>query len=262
MVPLQRLCEWLCPRAFYGWCVVGLCGLGVSCSAPGDSYFFLCFVKAFVEDVGIARTTVASLWSSSLVLAACTAPFGGNLIDRYGSLRILTIIAIPYCAAVAVFGRVQSETQLFAAIFIVRSLGPGWMVIAFNKLFNGWWRRRRGRAAAVLGLFGQLRILVVPALLVSIEANGWRSTYPLFAAIILATLALVLPNVRDRAELCGLHPDGDSCSHGATGSPPPSPSSGKPDLSAKRVLRTACRTPFFLIFCCSSWLMSSSWGEL
>ena len=36
------------------------------------------------------------------------------------------------------------------------------MVIAFNKLFNGWWQKKRGRAAAVLGLFNQLRLNLVP----------------------------------------------------------------------------------------------------
>ena len=49
--------------------------------------------------------------------------------------------------AVAAMGLVQNAPQLFGAIFIVRALGPGWINIAFNKIFNGWWEKKRGRAA-------------------------------------------------------------------------------------------------------------------
>ena len=51
-------------------------------------------------------TAVASIWSTSLLCAAVTAPFGGNLIDRYGPRRVLLILALPYCAAVAALGLV------------------------------------------------------------------------------------------------------------------------------------------------------------
>ena len=49
MVPLQRLCEAMCPTIFYGWTVVLLVGLGMSCASPGHSFFFLNFVDSFIS---------------------------------------------------------------------------------------------------------------------------------------------------------------------------------------------------------------------
>ena len=62
----------------------------------------------------------------------------------------------------------------------------------------------------MLGLFGQTSLLCVPATRALIDAVGWRQTYFWSAAIILATLCLVLPCVCDRAEQAGLRPDGDA----------------------------------------------------
>eukprot|EP01045_Picozoa_sp_COSAG04_P037343 COSAG04_NODE_9496_length_858_cov_1.988142_1_plen_103_part_10 len=103
---------------------------------------------------------------------------------------MLVVISAPFCLGVASLGLVQDTRQLLAAIFVVRSLGPGWLVIAFNKLFNGWWDKRRGRAAAVLSIFNQLSFLFVPVTRSLIDAVGWRATYFWFAAGIAATLCL------------------------------------------------------------------------
>ena len=254
---LQRLFAACAPGLFYGWVVVVLVGFGVSCSGPGHSYFFLSFVDSFMASLGVSRTTVAGLWSSCLLCAAATEPIGGALIDRIGPRKMLIAIALPFSAATAALGLVQTPTQLFATIFVVRSLGPGWLCIGFNKLFNGWWLRRRGRAAAVLGLFGQTSLLCVPATRALIDAVGWRATYFWSAAIILATLCLVLPCVRDRAEQAGLRPDGDAAS------------SNKADGSASPVgqqqglsFRAACGTVFFPVFCFNYFECAVVWGAL
>ena len=107
---LQRVCSVLCPSVFYGWTVVILVGLGMSCASPGHSFFFLNFVDSFIS-IGIPRTTVASLWSTCLVCAACTAPIGGNLIDRLGPRRVLLVVSVPFCMAVAALGLVQSAPR-------------------------------------------------------------------------------------------------------------------------------------------------------
>ena len=44
-VPLQLATARCCPSVFYGWYVVLLVGFGMSCAAPGHSFFFLNFVS-------------------------------------------------------------------------------------------------------------------------------------------------------------------------------------------------------------------------
>jgi len=270
MVPLQRAVEALCPSFFYGWIVVILVGFGMSCAAPGHSFFFLNFVDSFIEDVGIPRTTVATLWSTCLLCAACTAPIGGNIVDRVGPHRVLMAVSVPFCIAVAALGRVQSAPQLFAAIFIVRALGPGWINIAFNKIFNGWWEKKRGRAASLLGVFHNCSLLFVPATRAVIDAVGWRAAYSLFAVICAGTLAFVVLNVRDRADLLGLVPDGDgsrswhgnSSGSSATGKPSPKPRTPHKLPPCHRVFCAACRTAFFPVYLVVSFTMEVAWGGL
>ena len=257
---LQRVCSVLCPSVFYGWTVVILVGLGMSCASPGHSFFFLNFVDSFIS-IGIPRTTVASLWSTCLVCAACTAPIGGNLIDRLGPRRVLLVVSVPFCMAVAALGLVQSAPQLFGAIFIVRALGPGWINIAFNKIFNGWWEKKRGRAASVLGVFHNCALLFVPATRAVIKAVGWREAYGTFALICFCILGFVLLNVRDRADVLGLQPDGASDLRGL--SVADSAQRNPKKLPAcHRVFRDACRTAFFPVYLIVSFTMEVAWGGL
>ena len=262
-VPLQLATARCCPSVFYGWYVVLLVGFGMSCAAPGHSFFFLNFVNSFIEDVEIPRTTVASLWSTCLVCAAATAPIGGNIIDRVGPRRVLIFATPPFIAAVFAMGRVQSAPQLFGAIFAVRALGPGWICIAFNKVFNGWWDKKRGRAAAVLGLFHQLALLFVPGTRALIDGVGWRAAFAWSAALIAATLLIVLPNIRDRAELVGLRPDGVGIGNGlaAISTQARDPPAVKLP-SCRHAFCNACRTPFFPVYLVTSTTMDVAWGAM
>ena len=258
---LQRICNVLCPSVFYGWTVVILVGLGMSCASPGHSFFFLNFVDSFIS-IGIPRTTVASLWSTCLVCAACTAPIGGNLIDRLGPRRILLVVSVPFCMAVAALGLVQNAPQLFGAIFIVRALGPGWINIAFNKIFNGWWEKKRGRAASVLGVFHNCALLFVPATRAVINAVGWREAYGTFALVCFCTLGFVLLNVRDRADALGLHTDGESYHRRLSVADSDAKRDPKNLPACHRVFRQACRTAFFPVYLIVSFTMEVAWGGL
>jgi MFS family permease len=202
---------------------------------------------------------VASLWSSCLLCAACTAPIGGNLVDRVGPRRVLVAVFIPFCMAVAALGLVQNAPQLFCAIFIVRALGPGWINIAFNKIFNGWWEKKRGRAASLLGVFHNCALLFVPATRAVINAIGWRKAYGMFALICFWVLAVVLLNVRDRADLLGLQPDGRSSRLPV--SDLSKPASNKLP-ACHRVFCKACRTVFFPVYLVVSFTMEVAWGGL
>ena len=86
MVPLQRLCDVLCPRVFYGWAVVILVGLGMSCASPGHSFFFLNFVDSFISAYSAEQSKIPRRMHSFCSLASSGILFSYS--DRCWSTRL------------------------------------------------------------------------------------------------------------------------------------------------------------------------------
>lgn len=211
---------------FYGWVIVGIAMLATFASGPGQSYLFSVFIDAIIEDTGISRTGISTLYAAGTFLSAGMVFFISRLADARGPRLTLTIIAFAF--GLACFGMAFATGWLMTAVALaaLRGLGQGALPINGTLLMAQWFVRRRGRAMAIAGLGGALSTATLPPLArMLIDSIGWRESYIVFG---IAIWAVVVPVavllVRNQPEDVGLFPDGaDEPPHGEV-----VPAAGKP----------------------------------
>lgn len=199
-------------RPFYGWAVIFVAALVAFCSGPGQSYVFSVFLDPMIEDTGLSRTLISTLYAAGTGASAAMVMVVSRLADRFGVRMVLIGVATALgaaCFGMAVASGGLAFVILFAAL---RALGQGSMPINATLLAAQWFVRRRGLAVAIMGLgFAASNALLPPVARLLIESFGWRDAY--FGLGLMVWL-LVIPAavliVRNKPEDVGLYPDGDS----------------------------------------------------
>jgi MFS family permease len=107
---------------------------------------------------------------------------------------------------------VQGMGTIFMGLLALRLLGFGSLQLVSNNLVAQWFIRKRGRVMGLASLSLPLGLLIFPALSqYLIEQFGWRWAMGLLGLLVwLVTLPVSLLFFKDRPELYGLQPDGDT----------------------------------------------------
>jgi MFS family permease len=199
-------------RIFYGWVMVAVAALGFFASGPGQSHMFSVFIGPISQDLGLARTEIASAYALATLVAAFGLPYVGRLIDRHGVRKVVLVVASLLGLAAIGFGQVTSLALLTLGFGALRFLGQGSMMLSSANLVAQWFSRRRGFALSLMALgFSASIALHPPAAQWLIDQVGWREAWFWLG---LSTWLLVLPAVallvHDKPEDVGLRPDGAS----------------------------------------------------
>jgi MFS family permease len=199
-------------RFFYGWVVLGIAGLGIFASGPGQSHTFSVFVAPIAEGLGIASASVASAYAFATLVAALGLPYMGRLVDRYGPRRMSVVVIVLLGIACMVFGAAANMLWLALGFACLRFLGQGSLMLNCSNFVAQWFDRRRGFAMSLMALGFAVSMAVHPPLgQWLIDQFGWRQAW---VALGLITWALMLPPLlllaHDKPEDLGLNPDGDA----------------------------------------------------
>ncbi|MDX1665501.1 MAG: MFS transporter, partial [Candidatus Promineifilaceae bacterium] len=229
---------------FYGWVILAVGTLGVIMTSPGQTYAVSIFIEHFIQDLGVSRSLVSTLYAAGTLVGSFALPFVGREIDRRGTRVMVVVIAGIFGLACIYMGFVRGALTLALGFVAIRMFGQGSLSLVSQNAINQWWVQRRGTILGLSGLFVSLLGLgAFPALINwLIPQIGWRLTYPLLGALLLLVMApLGFLFLRDRPELYGLEPDGRRKSGGGVEDAPPS----APDENWTR--GEALRTPTFWI---------------
>lgn len=196
---------------YYGWVIMAAGTLGLIMTSPGQTYAVSVFIEHFIQDLGISRSLVSTLYTAGTLGGSLALPILGRLIDRKGPRVVAVIITILFGLACIYMGFVDNAIMLGIGFLATRMFGQGGLGLVSQHVMNQWWVRRRG---AIMGLSGLgLALLGVggfPALTnYLVTLYGWRLTYPMLGGVILLIMlpvAIVL--FRNRPEHFGLLPDG------------------------------------------------------
>ncbi len=198
---------------YYGWVILGVGTLGLTMTGPGQTYGVSIFIEHFIGDLGLSRSRVSMLYMIGTMSASIVLPFVGRQIDRWGSRRLIVIIAILFGLACVYMGFVRSAAMLGVGFFTLRLLGQGSLSLVSRIVINQWWVRRRGLANGIVGMgYALIGRATFPLLLNAlIPMIGWRETYACLGAALLCGMAPIgWLLVRNRPEEYGLQPDGQS----------------------------------------------------
>lgn len=245
----QRLFAGLRDHAFYGWSMLGVAGIGIFASGPGQSHTFSVFIVAISEDLGLSGTEIASAYGLATLVAALALPQMGRLVDRHGPRRMLIAVVPALAAACLLFGAATGLLWLALGFALLRFLGQGSVMLNSANLVSQWFRAKRGFALGLMALGFSASMAVHPPLSQwLIETVGWRQAWLWLG---LLSLVLLLPPVvlmvYDRPEQVGLRPDGEVVPEGTVDAP-----EAIPGLT----LAEALRTPVFYVLSAGMFAMS------
>ncbi len=234
---------------YYGWLIVAISALGVFFSGPGQTFSNAVFIESYIQEFGLDRTTVSSIYSAATLLSGLLLFFVGRLVDRYGRRLMLTLAALLLALACLYNSYVSGPIMLFFGFFMVRYFGQGSMTLIPNTLVSQWFMKYRGRALSFAGLGGLLGAASFPPLVnLLIDGYGWQQTWRLLG---LALIVLFVPAafyfVRNRPEDVGLQPDGAAAAGDAESGGSPVVAQAEDSWTLSEALRT--RAFWFILIC-------------
>lgn len=201
-------------RFYYGWLMVGIAGIGMFCSGPGQSYTFSVFIEPISRDLGISKTSIASAYAVATLAAAFLLPKAGKLLDRFGPRRALLMVSISLGFACMFFGAAANFLWLAIGFAMLRFMGQGATMLTVSNLVSQWFLSRRGFAMSLMGLGFAASMAIHPLIgEYLISAFGWRIAWVILG---LMTWALMIPPlllVFNKPEAIGLAIDGAQVPH-------------------------------------------------
>ncbi|NJN99458.1 MAG: MFS transporter [Anaerolineales bacterium] len=203
---------------FYGWIILVVGTVGIVMMAPSQTFTISVFIDYFIKDLGISRANISLLYGVATFAGSLLLPLTGRLVDRFGPRLMTPLIAVGLGLASVGVALVHSIFTLFLGLLALRFLGFGSLQLVSNNLIAQWFIRRRGRVMGLAGLSLPIGLMIFPGLSQFwIEQVGWRWAMGLLGLLVwLVMLPVSLLFFKDRPELYGLQPDGDTLAEAAS----------------------------------------------
>ena len=216
-------------RVHYGWVVI-FTGMLATVAAHGFGRMsYTLMLPEMKEGLGLTQALAGLLATGNLVGYLVFAVLGGFLAARYGARRVISLSLVVMGITMLLTGIANSFGWAFA-MRLLTGLGNGGAYVPAMALGSIWFAmRRRGVATGIvsggIGVGTLLGGLIIPHILLSYGADGWRySWYYLGGAVLLVALLCYLL-LRDRPEDLGLEQVGASTAVKTEGKQNPSSSS-------------------------------------
>ncbi len=208
----------------------------------------------FIEDFGLDRTAVSSLYGAGTFAASLSLTWVGRQIDLWGNRRVGLVIGALFGIVLLLCSLINGPIMLFFAFAGMRGLGQGSLPLVSSTAVANWFRYRRGRMMSLLALsFALFQGIYVNVARVLLETMDWRQVFIVLAA---GVAALAVPTfgllMRNRPENYGLSPDKDL---------PVKTQANTKEQGAEDnwTLKEALCTPILWIFVVSR-MLPSAWG--
>ena len=230
---------------YYGWFILALGGLGILMSIPGQTMGVSVFTDYLIDALGMSRLNLSLTYMIGTTLSSLVLSKAGKFYDRHG-VRITILLSGTLMGTVLLFlSRVDQIAGAAAGLtpfspyawgfllmvlgfFLLRFSGQGVMTMISRSMVMKWFDKRRGFAAAILGVITSFGFSYAPRLLDSlIQSHTWREAWQMLALVCGFAMALFgFLFFRDNPRLCGLNPDGKKTGKGKSRSRPSSQEGG------------------------------------
>lgn len=197
---------------FYGWVILGAGTLGIVMMGPSQTFTVSVFLDYLIVDLDISRSTLSLVYGLATLGASFMLPMTGRLLDRYGPRLMVFFVALGLGLACMSLSLVQGLATIFLGFLAVRFLGFGSLQMVSSNLIAQWFVRRRGRVMGLAGLSLGVTVLTFPALAEYLIGRfDWRMAWVLLGLLVwVVMLPVGWLFFRDRPELYGLRPDGET----------------------------------------------------
>ena len=157
----------------------------------GDTYAI--FLLPLSNDLGLARSEVASIYAIYVAAMGVFSPLSGYLFDKFGSRPIY--LGGIFCLGIGYWlsGQLNTLWHLYVCMGIMSGFGAAliWQIPG-QSLISRWFDKNLGTALAfIYAGFGFGILLLAPVANLLIESHGWRLTYQYFGLSFLCLLPFV-----------------------------------------------------------------------
>ena len=189
----------------YGWPVVIVIFL-VLLTIAGIRNIPGLVIKPLEDEFGWSRSGISFAIAVSILMSGLGGPFSGQLIRRFGPMRLLVGALTVAALATGALVWLQNIVQLTVIWGIVVGLVSGVLGIPLGAaLASQWFAARRGLVIGILGAGSSAGALIwVPIFMNITVTSGWRAAMLLGAVLIVILVPLVLVVVRDSPRSVGL----------------------------------------------------------
>ena len=196
-------------RYFHGWNVVGATFVMALWSFGLGFYGLSVYVATLQAVHGWSASAVSTPVTVYYIAGALLTMVIGDLYERFGPRFVVAAGSVAMAAGIAALGHVAEPWQLYPT-FLVMSAGWGAMSgAAINIILAPWFERRRGLAVSIAFNGATLGgVLITPALILLIDALGFRRALGISAALLVVVLGSAARLMRRGPAELGLGPDG------------------------------------------------------
>ncbi len=194
----------------YGWIILVAGSLGRMMTIPGQTVGVSSFLDPMIQDLGLERSVISSLFAISTLIASFGMPFLGRFVDKKGPRLSVLLISSGLAFACFWMGFSQGFVMLGIGFLLLRGLGQGGLTLVSMHVINLWFVERRGLAIGVAGVSFAIGNALFPVLIeIIVNSYGWRLAYFVMGIIICLTiLPIGALFYRDKPEVYGMFTDG------------------------------------------------------
>ena len=173
--------------------VILLCGCAISTVGFGPRAALGLFLTPMSQTYGWGRDVFALALAIQVLVWGAAQPFVGAIADRFGSLRVLSVGALFYCAGLALMAYSTTPGMLDFSAGALTGLGIAGtsftiVIAAFSQLMPPHMRSLAFGAGTAAGSFGQF--LFSPLAVAFIGGFGWQHALVAFGIITLLVIPL------------------------------------------------------------------------
>ena len=231
------------PLLYYGWVNLVVAAFAMVGTLPGRTQGLGLITEPLLRDLGLSRVLFAqiNLWATLIGSLFCIGI--GQLIDRFGSRAVLTVVCLALGTVVLVMSGTTGMLALALLITLTRGFGQSALSVVSLTIVGQWFVRRLSLAMAIYTILLSIGfMLAFPLVGEVVIKNGWRVAWNgIGYAILLILTPAAWFFVRRSPESCGLGQDQELHREADQQNP-----------TTGYTLRQALSTPAFWIFALSS----------
>lgn len=197
-------------KMFYGWWVVLGCVLITTTMVPSVMSMANKFLIPFTTEMGVSRGAFTFSNTILQIMGIFLAPFVTKKLAKGNIRRMQSISIIVFALAYASYGLVQNVYQHYAISFVIGISYLNAAIIPVSIIITNWFQKKRGLAMSIaMAGIGVGGFIFSPLVTMWLSHYGWRTTYFIFAAIILTVcLPVSLFLIKKQPSDKGLQPYG------------------------------------------------------
>lgn len=232
-------------KIFYGWWIVAAGGALQLLGSAFMQQAYGAYVVLLQAEFGWSKTLLSGASSLREAENGIMGPVQGFLLDKFGPRKVATAGVLIMGTGFMLFSQINSPVTFYGA-FVIMAIGAslsGYLTITFTAVH--WFERKRATAISLTTAGFAIGGMVVPLVVLLMEAVGWRGTAFISGLIVIGVGVPLAQVLRHHPHEMGLEPDGGPAP------PPPDNADGTSGIAhAVRVeadfsLGEAIRTPAF-----------------